>query len=175
MNDYDLVDVYNENKEKTGKTKIRHKDEFEKGEYIVGVQATIINSKNEILISKRSENQKKFPLMWECNGGAILAGETSLQGILREVKEELGIVLNEDEAIFLKTVKKEKLFKDIYIFRKDVNIDDISFRDGEAVDAKLVTIDEYEKMYDNNEIVPNSDFRREDFRKVLEILKSLNK
>ena len=32
MNDYDLVDVYNENKEKTGKTKIRHKDEFEKGE-----------------------------------------------------------------------------------------------------------------------------------------------
>ena len=55
----------------------------------VVVTALILNSKNEILISKRAEH-KKYPLMWECNGGSIVAGETSLEGILREIKEELG-------------------------------------------------------------------------------------
>lgn len=48
MNNYDIVDIYNENREKTGKTKVRHRDTLEKGEYIIGVQAIIMNSKNEI-------------------------------------------------------------------------------------------------------------------------------
>lgn len=91
MDNRELVDIYNENRKKTGKTKIRHKDKLEVGEYVIGVQAIMINSKKEILISKRSKNKDAYPLMWECNGGALLARETSLQGILREIKEELGL------------------------------------------------------------------------------------
>lgn len=68
MNNYDRVDIYNENREKTGKTKIRHIDILKKGEYIIGVQAIIINSNKEILISKRAEQKRTYPLMWECNG-----------------------------------------------------------------------------------------------------------
>ena len=48
MNNYDRVDIYNENRENTGKTKI--------------------NSNKEILISKRAEQKRTYPLMWECNG-----------------------------------------------------------------------------------------------------------
>ena len=36
MDNYDIVDIYDENKQKTGKTKIRHKDILENGEYIIG-------------------------------------------------------------------------------------------------------------------------------------------
>ena len=85
MNSLYIVDIYNENKEQVGYTKVRYKDTLELGEYIIGVQAIIINSKKEILISKRSENKKAYPSMWECNGGAITTGETSIQGILREI------------------------------------------------------------------------------------------
>lgn len=169
----DIVDIYNENKEKTGKTKIRHIDTLEEAEYLIGVQATIINSKKEILISQRSEKKEKAPLMWECNGGAVIAGETSLQGILREVQEELGIIFQETEAIFLKTVKKEHKFKDIYLFIKDINISDITFQDGEAIAAKWVTMEEFMKMYKNNEIVQNVDFGREDYQKCLDIINKL--
>ena len=66
-----------------------------------------MNSKNEILISKRAEDKKAYPLMWECNGGAIIVGETSLQGMLREIKEELGLTFKKNEAILFKIIKKE--------------------------------------------------------------------
>lgn len=61
----------------------------------------ILNSKKQILLSKRAEH-KKHGLMWECSGGSILAEETSLDGVLREVKEELGIQFTKKEAILLK-------------------------------------------------------------------------
>lgn len=58
LNKQEIVDIYDENKHKTGKTKIRHKDPISIGEYIIGVQAIIINSKKQILISQRSELKK---------------------------------------------------------------------------------------------------------------------
>lgn len=78
----ELWDIYDENKNKTGKTAIRDVTILQKGEYHIVVTGIILNSKNEILISKRAMN-KKFGGMWECNGGSILAGETSKEGIKR--------------------------------------------------------------------------------------------
>ena len=86
----EMWDIYDINKNKIGKQVQRNSYQFKKGEYHIVVTAIIMNSKNEILISKRAA-YKKFGLMWECNGGSILAGETSLEGVLREIKEELGI------------------------------------------------------------------------------------
>ena len=87
----ELWDIYDENRKKTGKVAERGVTKLEKGkEYHVAVTGIIMNSKNEILISQRAEH-KTFPLKWECNGGSILAGETSLEGIVRELKEELGL------------------------------------------------------------------------------------
>ena len=100
-------DIYDGNKKKTGRTAERGVYEFKDGEYHLVVQAIILNTKNEVLISKRAPF-KKFGGMWECNGGSALKGETSLEGILREVKEELGIKFSKTEAIFLKEVKREK-------------------------------------------------------------------
>lgn len=173
MNNYDVVDIYNENREKSGYTKVRYRDTLEVGEYIIGVQAIIINSRKEILISKRSENKKAYPSMWECNGGAITAGETSIQGIIREIKEELGITFKEDEAILIKTIKKENQFKDLYLFIKDISLENINFQDNEAIDVKWVNIDEFVRMYENNEIVPNVDFGREEYDKCLNIIKNI--
>ena len=78
------------------------------------------------MISKRA-SWKKYGGLWECNGGSILAGETSLEGILRELKEELGISFTEKDAIFLKEVKRDKKvpdFKDLWIFQKNISINE---------------------------------------------------
>lgn len=106
-------------------------------------------------------------------GGAILTGETSLQGILREIREELGITFSEDEAIFFKSIKTNDYFKDIYLFKKDIDIQDITFEDKEAIDAKWVNIDEYMKMFKNNEIVPNVDFGLKEYKECLRIISNL--
>lgn len=158
-------DVYDENKKKTGKTAERGAYEFENGEYHLVVQAIILNTKNEILITKRAPF-KKFGGMWECNGGSVIRGETSLEGILREVKEELGIEFSKKEAIFLKEVKREMIpanFKDLWLFKRDIADNEITLPDGEATDFKWVNIDEFIKMFDNKEIVPTVDFGRGEY------------
>lgn len=171
MSNFEEVDIYDENIKKTGKTKIRHKDKIEIGEYIIGVQAIIINSHNEILISQRSKNKSVYPLKWECNGGAIRKGEDEITGLIREIYEELGILLDKENAIYLKTVKKEKQFKVIYLFNMDIEIDDIKFVDSEAIEAKWVSIQEFVKMFNKEEIVPNVDFDENDFDKCLKLLR----
>ena len=166
-------DIYDENRVKTGRTAERDKYEFKEGEYHIVVTGIILNSKYEILISKRAP-WKRHGSLWECNGGSILAGETSLEGILRELKEELGITFSEKDATFLKEVKRDKKvpdFKDLWLFQKDISTDEISFPDGEATEAKWVAIEEFINMYNNNEIVPTIDFGEEEYRLAVEILK----
>ena len=163
-------DIYDINRNKTGRTAERNVYHFKSDEYHIVVTGIIMNSKNEILISKRAE-YKKFGLMWECNGGSILAGETSLEGIIRELREELGIEFSKKEAIFLKEIRKDKIppdFKDLWLFRRDIDQKEIIFPDGEAIDSRWVTIEEFIKMYENKEIVPTVDFGMEEYNMALQ-------
>ena len=167
----ELWDIYDINKNKTGRIAERNAYNFQKGEYHIVVTGIIMNSKNEILISKRAKN-KKFGGMWECNGGSILSGETSLEGILRELKEELGIKFTKKEAIFLKEIRRDKIppdFKDLWLFRRDIKIEDITFPDGEAIETKWVNIEEFLNMYNSKKIIPTIDFGKEEYIKALNI------
>ena len=167
----ELWDIYDKNRKKTGKVVERGKYEFKEDEYHIVVEGIIINSKKQILITKRSAN-KKFGLMWEFNGGSVLSGETSLDGIIRELNEELGICLSKKEAVFFKSIKRNNSisdFKDIWLFKKDMDIKDIVFQDGEAIEAKWVEFEEFERMYKDKEIVPTINFKKEDYEKALKI------
>ena len=167
----ELWDIYDINKKKTGKTAERDVYQLKEGEYHIVVTGIIMNSKNEILISKRAEH-KKFGLMWECNGGSILAGETSLEGIIRELKEELGIEFSKKEAIFLKEIRRDKIppnFKDLWLFRRNVDLKDITFPDGEATEAKWVTINEFTKMFENKQIVSTIDFGVDEYNEAIHL------
>ena len=167
----ELWDIYDINKKKIGRTAERDVYKFKEGEYHIVVTGIIMNSKNEILISKRAE-YKKFGLMWECNGGSILAGETSLEGIIRELKEELGIEFSKKEAIFLKEIRRDKIppdFKDLWLFRRNIDEKEITFPDGESIDARWVTIEEFIRMYENKEMVPTVDFGMNEYHKAIVI------
>lgn len=167
----ELWDVYDINKNKTGKIAERGVTKLQNGEYHIAVQAVIINSKGDILISKRAA-YKKYGLMWELNGGSILKGETSIEGMIRELKEELGITVISEDAIFFKEVRRERdesYIKELWLFRKDIEIEEITFPDGEAIEAKWVTINQFIDMFNKEEIVPNVDFGLEDYNKALKI------
>ena len=164
----ELWDVYDVNKKVTGKLVERETYKFQKGEYHLITMAIIMNSQKQILIAKRSAKKKKSPLKWELSGGGVRAGETSLQAILRELEEEIGLKFSEKDAIFFKELKAEEgegagVFKDFWLFKSDVKIEDITFPDQEAIDAKWVTIDELIKMIENDEIISGQDFGRKDY------------
>lgn len=65
------------------------------------VAVWIRNRKGEYLISQRAADRPIYPLMWECVGGSVVKGETSLEGAVREVKEEVGLDLDEQADFFL--------------------------------------------------------------------------
>lgn len=168
----DIVDIYDENKNKTGKTKVRYRDTLDSNEFILGTQAVIINSNKEILISKRSKYARILPLKWECNGGAVLSGELPIDGLIREINEELGITLDRNKIIYLKTAKNDNdhCFKEIYVYKLDISINELKFKDNEAIEAKWVSIDEFIEMFDSGDIVYNVNIDRNDYLKCLELL-----
>lgn len=168
----ELWDIYDTNKKKTGRTAERDVYHLKEGEYHIVVEGIIINSKNEILITKRAPH-KKFGLMWECNGGSVLLGETSLDGMIRELREELGVKFDKKDAIYLKEVRRDKVppnFKDLWLFKKDIDNKEITFPDGESIDYKWVTIEEFINMCNNKEIVPTIDFGLEEYNQALDII-----
>ena len=57
------------------------------------VSIALINNENEILLSKRPE-KKHLSGFWEFPGGKIEEGETPEKALIREVKEELNIDIN---------------------------------------------------------------------------------
>ena len=59
----------------------------------------MINSNDEILLLKRKENQK-FPGNWDLPGGHLKEKETGEEGLLREVKEETNLSINEPSFIY---------------------------------------------------------------------------
>ena len=50
----------------------------------------IVKSGDEFLVVKRSENDDKYPRMWEFPGGHVEDGETIKEALERELSEEIG-------------------------------------------------------------------------------------
>ena len=58
------------------------------------VSIALINDNDEILLSKRPEN-KFLPGFWEFPGGKVEIGEAPKDALIREIKEELNIDIND--------------------------------------------------------------------------------
>ena len=124
----EMWDLYNEKREKIGKILPRGVL-VPKGLYHLTVSAWIVNGQGRYLLSQRHP-QKTYPLCWECKGGSVLAGEDSLTGAMREVREELGIILNPFKAEMIYHTKREDIqeFYDVWLFHADVVLYPICFQ-----------------------------------------------
>lgn len=140
--------VYDYNRRDTGKL-IQRGTPMKQDEYHIVVNVWLKNNNGEYLISQRSPN-KTNPLCWEATGGSILAGETSLQGAVREVKEELGIELDPTDGHFLCSGHRQyddcPDILDVWLFDCNVPIESIVLQEGETADAKYATKDEIRQM-----------------------------
>ena len=95
-------------------------------------------------------------MRWECTGGCVLAGEDSLQGALREVNEELGILLEPDGAKLLSHTRRDETqdFYDVWQFQTDIELSGIRMQETEIVAVKLVDREELLAMYHYGELHP---------------------
>lgn len=141
-------DLYNEQRQPLNRTHNRPEPMVE-GEYHVVVSIWTVNSKHEILTTLRHPDKDKYPNFWENTAGSVLAGETSRQGARRELLEETGIKVDEEELQFLRTIKEKSAFVDLYIVRKDIGLDELVMQEGETVDAKWVSLEKLDEMIES--------------------------
>lgn len=141
-------DLYNEQRQPLNRTHNRP-ESMVLGEYHVVVSIWTVNSKNEVLTTLRHTEKDKYPNFWENTAGSVLAGETSRQGARRELLEETGIKVEEEELYFLRTIKEESAFVDLYIVRKDIGRDELVMQEGETVDAKWVSLEVLDEMIES--------------------------
>ena len=156
----EILDIYDENRKITGKVYERGSNLLKSNEYVIVVEIIIFNMQNEILLSRRSESKKINPLKWETTQGSVKSKENSKEAAIRELKEELGVGITENELHFYKTIidTKEHVFKDLFWIRKSIKLNEIHFMDGEVIDAKWVTIEKIKTMYNSNELANNMNF-----------------
>lgn len=147
-------DLYNMNREKTGITMLRG-ESIPKGLYHLSVSAWIVNQQGQYLLSQRHP-AKKYPLCWECTGGAVLFGENSLQGAVREVKEELGIQLLPKSGELIYQVRRDSIqdFYDVWLFHFDIDSQELKLQKSEVVDAQWIDKQKLLELYEKNKLHP---------------------
>lgn len=110
---------------------------------------------------------------FNCGWGHIQAGESSLEAIVRETKEEIGIDICNDQIIKVLEVKPSKnksKFTDIYLVIKEVDINDIKLQLEEVSEVKYFSLNELINIYNTN----NSDFINHPFfPKLIDIVNRL--
>ncbi|MBR6763455.1 MAG: NUDIX domain-containing protein [Clostridia bacterium] len=159
MKNMEKWDLYTRNREKTGREHVRG-EKIPEGFYHLVVHIWIRNCKGEYLISQRSANRPTSPLMWECVGGSVLIGESSIDGAHREVKEEVGLDLEPETGKILFT-KIRSTFNDIvdvwpFEYDGDLHLDDATT--DEVSDCRWMTVSEIRKLYEDNRLVQTLDY-----------------
>ena len=133
--------------------------------YHLVVHVWIRNSKGEYLISQRSANRPTYPLMWECVGGSVVKGEDSLQGAIREAKEEVGVDLipKSGQVLFTKTRKiiDGKIFNDImdvWLFEYDGEVDLGNATTDEVAQVAWMNREQIKELFDANMFVDTLEY-----------------
>lgn len=135
-------DLYDKERNLTGKV-IKKDDLVPSGYYYITVMVFIENLKGEILLQKRSKEKGGA---WATTGGHPKSGQSNLEGMQAEIKEELGIDVSLNDLILFKTIKTEDDFLDLYYLKKDINLNDIKIQTEEVQAANWFTIEEIEEM-----------------------------
>jgi len=149
----EIWDVYTSDRKRTGRTHVRG-EVLATGDFHLVVVVWIIDSAGRILVTRRHP-MKPWPGFWECTGGSVLSGENSLEGALREVREETGLALDPAKGRLAASFAGDDSIYDYWIFRQDLNIDNAVLQADEVTDIKWVTLKELEVMFLSGEMVPN--------------------
>ena len=145
-------DIYDENKQLTGRKMKRNDWCLKEGEYHLTVLGVIARPDGTFLITKRVMTKAWAPGWWEVSGGGVQAGESSEEAVRREVKEETGLGVRNAEGGYAFTYKRvnpdegDNYFVDVYRFVMDIDEKDVSFQEAEIDGHMFATREQIESF-----------------------------
>lgn len=156
----EYFDVLDENGNKTGKTKLRsevHRD----GDWHRSVHIWVLNNNGDVLLQRRCATKDSHPNMLDISSaGHLTAGDDSLQGAIREIKEELNLDVEARDLMFIKTLKKHSKytstfinneFADVYVLMTDKTINDMKYQKEEISEIIFVPYKKFKQMVINKQ------------------------
>lgn len=169
----EVWDLYKEDRTLSGKTHVRG-EELPNELYHLVIHVWIRNSKGEFVVAQRSGKLLRSPMLWECVGGSVLKGESSVDGAVREVEEELGIRLRPEfgKLVFSqvrKTVDGEKYndILDVWLFEYDGEIPLEEATTNEVAYAAWMNLEQIKRLQEHQCFMKNMDYffeRADEFR-----------
>lgn len=148
-------DLYDSKRNFTGKTILKG-EQIPEGRYIIVVLVFIQNSEGKFLIQKRSEKKNG---KYATTGGHPKSGESSIQGILTEVEEEIGLKLNPNDLQLYFSGKSEekRVFWDDYYIKMDVeDIEKLKLQEEEVEtvewfsESEIIELMQQDKFFRNH-------------------------
>lgn len=147
----ELWDAYDRNFKKIeGITLIRGEESsIPKGIYHMVVLILVRHVDGQYLLMRRSPD-KAYPLYWEATaGGSVLQGESAIEGALRELREETGIIADtlEEKERFVKDETHSAYYAFVCITSCDK--ESVILQEGETCDYKWADKEEILAMGDD--------------------------
>ena len=174
----ELINIYNGKGIATGEVCLKS-EAHQKGLLHASIHVWIFDKNKNILIQKRAGNKDSFPNMWDISvAGHISAGELPIISALREVEEEIGLVLNKDQLHFIGTSKKNVVhhqnFIDneihfIYLCETEFQIDSLIIQKEEVSEIDMIHLNDLIIRIDskNSDFVPReNEYYNRIFKKI---------
>jgi len=130
------------------------------GQYYLGIHAYIYNSDGELL-QQRSYNKNFLPGGWDVVLEHVIAGESSLEGAMRGIKEEIGLFVSKSDMKFAGRFIWNTYHHiiDVYFVKANFNVSALLLQNEEVISAKMVSKD------DMLELLSSMDYRPAEYRK----------
>ena len=138
-------DIYDKNKQRTGRTMQRNDWCLADDEYHLTVLGVIRRPDGRFLITKRVMTKSWAPGWWEVPGGGVQAGEESADAVRREILEETGLDVSGAEGGYLFTYHRENpgegdnYFVDVYRYTLPFDETDITVQEEEAAGFEIAS------------------------------------
>lgn len=141
----ELLDVFNDYGERTGKVVERgaSDDAFLPGEHIAVAIIYIENDKGEYLIQKTSKQKGNI---YSSTGGHVDHNEKPIDTIKREVKEELGIDISQDNIVDLGFIVFDFPVRFIFYLKKNIDLNDIKLQEEEVESVSYISEDKLREI-----------------------------
>ena len=162
---FDILDI---NGTPTGQTAVKGTP-LSDGLYYLGIHVYIYNSGGEFLLQQRSYDKEFLPGGWDVLLEHVIAGETSSDGAIRGVKEEIGLSVTEHSIRFAGRYVWDAYHHmiDIYFLNADIAINNLTLQSTEVINAKMIPLEEMLRH------VSNMDYRPAEYRRF--ILNEINR
>ena len=154
----ELLDVYTRDGEYLGVKTRKECHSDNPGCYHKPAWTWIYNSKDEILVQKRSMNKKRFPGYWDMPcAGHVDAGESSIVGAIREAKEEIGLDINKEDLQFVFEYIEDDAWEigQVFFYKCDNKTEEMSLQEEEVEEVKWIDFEEFKTLLYSDKWVPN--------------------